>query len=74
MKNNIPITVMAMILEIFAFLMTLAACLALMDISKGTEPDLRLEWYTVWYAIGFNLLAHIISFVAVVKLRFRKMN
>jgi len=74
MKDNVPITILAMILEIFAFFMTLAACLALMDISKGTEPDLRLEWYIVWYAIGFNLLAHIISFITVVKLRFRKTN
>jgi hypothetical protein len=51
--------------------MTFIASLALLDIARGKEQNLTLEWLGVWFALVVIVVAQTVSIVAIVGLWLR---
>lgn len=68
MVTKKKIAVIAVVLGLIAVFMAIGAAMALKDISRGTEPDLKLEWAVVWMAIVVIIISQLISIVAALAL------
>jgi len=71
MKSTTRFALLAVSLGLFAIIMVSTAFLALLDIAMDREPDLTLEWLSVWVAVVVVLSAQIISLVAIFALMHR---
>jgi heme/copper-type cytochrome/quinol oxidase subunit 2 len=58
----------AVVLGIFAIIMAFAAALALMDIAKGKEDSLVLEWLAVWIALVVIVVSQFVSIAMMIGL------
>ena len=65
MKRTSYIAFAAVVLGLFAIVMVVLAVLALFDIAQGQEPNLALEWASVWIALVVVVIAQIVSLVAI---------
>jgi len=58
----------AVLLGMITVLLLILSGLSLLDIARGTEPDLESEWKVVWYSLPLILVSQVLSILAIFRL------
>jgi uncharacterized membrane protein len=69
MRSSDYISIAAVVFGVIAIIMSFGAGLALMDITRGKEPNLALKWICFWAALVVVVIAQIVSIVAILRLQ-----